>query len=246
MKEQKLAELIKSGYPHVKEKAGLASWVLPEHGLNRITDEVGDNGILKVSRPLGLTENMERLLKSAPDPASVPQQAWQEAVKQWQPLSQVSPVIAAFLEVAGLVTAQLHSIRNGVDPMVICRSLAVLLFAPFVEQGQALLSELAGVLGRPANDPAELIKSYAGAVIGGDITALEKVNQSIVKYSDWQEWASAMQERALSCRHTPKLIAVTPPLSAELAGVMAIFMKEGHDESSGDNPGYSGEPVAAQ
>jgi hypothetical protein len=246
MKEQKLAELIKGGYPYVKDEAGLAPWVLPEHGLNRIVDKVGDDGILKVSRPLGLTENVESLLKSAPDPANVSQPAWQEAVKQWQPLSQVRPVVAAFLEVAVPVMAKYHEIKPKVDPMVICRSLAVLLFAPFIQQGQALLGELAGVLGRPANDPGELIKSYARAVIGGDITALEKVNQSIVKYSAWQEWASALQEQALGCRHTPKLIAVTPPLLADLTGVLAILMKEGHDESGRENPRHPGEPVTAQ
>lgn len=246
MKEQKLAELIKSGYPYVKDEAGLAPWVLPEHGLNRIVDEVGDDGILKVSRPLGLTENVERLLKSAPDPSSVPQQAWQEAVKQWQPLSQVRPVVAAFLEVAGPVMAHLQVIKSKVDPMVICRSLAVLLYAPFIDQGKALLEEVAGVLTRQTNDPAELIRSYAEAVNRGDIQTLEKVNRCIVKYSAWQEWASAMQERALSCRHTPKLIAVTPPLSAELAGILTTIMREGHDESSRDNPEYSGEPVATQ
>jgi hypothetical protein len=91
-----------------------------------------------------------------------------------------------------------------------------------------------------------LIRSYAGAVNRGDIPTLEKVNQCIVKYSVWQEWASALQEQALSCRYTSKLIAVTPPLSADLIGVLAILMKEEHDEYSGDNPGYPGDQVIAQ
>ena len=58
--------------------------------------------------------------------------------------------------------------------MVICRSLAVLLFAPFIQQGQALLEEIAGVLGRPASDPAELIVSYAEAVRRSDIPTVER------------------------------------------------------------------------
>ena len=246
MKEHKLAELIKTGYPHVKDEVGLASWVLPEHGLNRIVDEVGDSGILKVSQPLGLTESVERLLKNAPDPASVPPQAWQDAVMQWQSSSQINAVVAAYLETAGPVIAQSQSIKSRIDPMVICRSLAVLLFAPFIDQGKALLGELAGVLSRPANDPGELIKSYAEAVNRGDISTLEKVNQCIVKYSAWQEYASALQEQVLRCRYTPKLVAVTPPPSADLAGVLATLIKEGQDESSGDNPEYSCKPVVAQ
>jgi len=246
MAEDKLTRWVKAGYPYVKEKAGLAPWVLPEHGLNRIADEVGDNGLLKVSRPLGLAEGVERLLESAPDPASVSPQAWQDAVKQWQPLSQVSSVIAAFLEVAGPVMAQCQSNKSRIDPMVICRSLAVLLFAPFIDQGRALLGELASVMDKQANDPAELIRSYAEAVCSSDIPTLEKVNQCIVEYNYWQEWASALQEQVLNCRYTSRLIGVTPPLSAGLVGLLTTLMKEGHDESRGDNPGYPGEPVIAQ
>lgn len=246
MAEQKLTRWVKTGYPYVKDGAGLVSWLLPEHGLNRTVDEVGDSGILKVSQPLGVAEGVERLMERAPDPASVSLQAWQDAVRKWQPLSQVRPVIAAFLEVASPVTAQCQGIKSMIDPMVICRSLAVLLFAPFIDQGKALLGELAGVLDRPASAPAELIRSYAGAVNRGDIPTLEKVNQCIVKYSAWQESATALQEEALRCRHTPKLIAVTPPLSAGLAGILTTLMKEGHDEYSGDNPGYPGDQVTAQ
>lgn len=246
MAEQKLTRWVKTGYPYVKEGAGLVSWVLPEHGLNRTVDEVGDSGILKVSQPLGLAEGVERLLEGAPDPLDVSPQAWQDAVRKWQPLSQLRSVIAAFLEVAGPVMAQLQGIRCRIDPMVICRSLAVLLFAPFNDQGKALLGEVAGVLDRQANDHAELIVSYGEAVGRSDIPTLEKVSRCIVKYNSWREWASALQEQVLSCRRTPKLIGVTPPLSADLVGILTTLMKEGYDESSGDNPGYPGEPVIAQ
>jgi hypothetical protein len=227
MKEQKLAKLIKSGYPHVKDKAGLAPWVLPEHGLNRVTDEAGDRGILEVSRSLGLTESLERLLKSAPDPSGIPPQAWQDAVTRWPPSSQISAVVAAYLETSGPVIAQSQSLKSRIDPMVICRSLAVLLFAPFADRGKELLEEMAGILGSPATAPAGLIRSYAGAVNRGDIPTLEKVNQCIVKYSDWQEYASALQEQALKCRHSPKLVAVTPAPSTDVIGLLARMIKEG-------------------
>ena len=246
MAEDKLTRWVKTGYPHVKEGAGLLSWVLPEHGLNRTVDEVGDSGILKVSQPLGLAEGVERLLEGAPDPLDVSPQAWQDAVRKWQPLSQLRSVIAAFLEVAGPVMAQLQVIKPRVDPMVICRSMAVLLFAPFIDQGRALLGEVAGVLDRQTNDYAELIVSYAEAVRRSDIPTVEKVNQCIVKYNSWQEWASALQEQVLSCRYTPRLIAVTPPLSADLVGFLATMFKEGYDESGGDHTEDSGEPVLAQ
>ena len=87
---------------------------------------------------------------------------------------------------------------------------------------------------------------YADAVLHEDIKTLEEVNRRIVKYSDWQKWADGMQEQALKCRHTPKLVAVTPPPSDELASVLGIMIKEGHHGSSGDSPKHPGDQVVAQ
>jgi hypothetical protein len=246
VKEQKLAEFIKSGYPHVKDEGGLAPWALPEHGFNRMVDEAGDDNILRASRPLGLTEGVERLLKIAPDPSAIPPQSWQDAVKQWQPSSQVSSVVAAYLEAIGPVLSQSQSLKPRIDPMVICRSMAVLLLAPFVDQGKTILEEVSAILGGPASAPAGLIKSYAAAVCRGDITTLDKIDRTIVKYGNWQEWANGMQEQALKCRHTPKLVAVTPPPSVDIVGLLATMMKEAHHGSSGDSSEHPDKPVVAQ
>jgi len=246
MKEPKLVEFIKSGYPYVKDETGLPSWVLPEHGLNRVTDEVGDSGILEVSRPLGLTESVEHFLKEAPDPSNIPPQDWQDAIKRWQPSSHVSTVVTAYLEAIGPVMAKIQSIKPRIDLVMICRSLAVLLFAPFVDCGRALLEEIAGKLDGSPSDPAGLIKRYADAVYRADIATLDNIDRSIVKYSNWQEWMVALQKQALKCRHTPKLVAVTPPPSADMARVLATLMKEVYHGSSGDSPQHQGEPVVAQ
>jgi hypothetical protein len=154
--------------------------------------------------------------------------------------------MTAFVEVAEPIMAQFEKVRPAIDPIVICRCLAVLLYAPLVDRGKMVSQELAGVLGGQADQPARLIVSYATAVIRGDIPTLEKVNQSILKYSDWQEWALALQEEVLRCRLKPKLIAVTPPLSTSLVSTLATMIKEGYDESSGDHSAHSGDQVVAQ
>jgi hypothetical protein len=245
MAEQTLTRWLKTGYPHIKAGCGLPPWVLPERSLSRVTEEVGDAGILKVGRPLGLAGGLD-WLKEAPDPATVSPEAWQEAVKQRQSLSQFGRCIGAFLKIADTITAGLPLIRSRIDPMVVCRSLAVLLFAPFIDQGKAVLAEVASALSSDGGEPSQLILSYGEAVMREDIVMVEKVNQSIVKYSAWQEWALALQEEVLRCRYTPRVIAVTPPLSAKLVSVVATMIKEGHDEFRRDYPGYSGKPVLAQ
>jgi hypothetical protein len=104
------------------------------------------------------------------------------------------------------------------------------------------------VLGGQANQPAQLIVSYAAAVVRGDIPTLEKVYQCILKYSDWQEWASVLQEEVLRCRLKPRLVAVTPPPSSDLAALLATMIKEetGYDESGSDPAGNSGDAILAQ
>jgi len=244
MAKQMITRLLKTVYPYLKAESGIPPWLFPERSLNQAIDAVGEKGLLRVGRPLGTADGV---LKSAPDPASITPQEWQEAIRQWRPLSQLGPMMMAFVEIAEPIMAHFEKIRPAIDPMAICRSLAVLVYAPLVEQGKAISQELAGVLGVKANQPAELIASYAAAVVRGDISTLEKVNQCVVKYGDWQEWALSLQEEALRCRLKPRLIAVTPPLSAELASIVVTMFKEAsYDESRGDHPGSSGNPVLAQ
>ncbi|MDD5702294.1 MAG: hypothetical protein PHU23_09635 [Dehalococcoidales bacterium] len=241
MTTQKLSEWIKTGYPYLKEEVGLAEWVLPKHLFNRAIDEVGDAGILKASRTLGLTDNLVHLMNEVSDPGSIPIADWQEAISKWPPLSEVGPVVAAFLQ------TQYRSLNSGFNPKIICRSLAVLLYAPFVDCGKKLLQEIALILDRPAADSAGLIRSYVEAVKKGDVQTLEKVNDSIVKYGAWRKWASVMGEQALKCRYTPKLIAVTPPNTPDLLSLLTNLIKERQDNGpSGNSKENPGKPPVTQ
>lgn len=246
MSEGKLTKWIKQGYPHLKNSIRLDPWILPEHGFDRIVDAVGESGILEVSRPMGLTENVERLLNVSPDSSVVLPQVWEDAVKKWLPLSHVKPIITAYLEVVEQVTASCYSNNYGIDTIAVCRHIAVLLLAPFVEQGKVLLEEIADILGKPATAPGELLKSYADAVCRMDIKTLDKINGCIVKYSKWQEWALKLQELVLKCPYTSKLVAVTPEPSTEVIGLLATLIKEAYHGPSGDSPECTGEQVTAQ
>ncbi len=224
MTEKRLTKWLEAGYPYLKAGSGLPAWLLPERSLNSAADKLGDSGILQMSQPLDLAKGI--VPEQLPDPASFSSEAWQRAVKQWPPLSQVRPVIEAFLEISGRVMVQFRCIRAKVDPMVICHSLAVLLFAPFLAEGRPVVEEVACILGRDASRPAELITGYAEAVISGDTATVEKVNGCILRYSIWAEWAAAVEEEALRCQSNPRLIAVIPPLSSELTNVLALMIKE--------------------
>lgn len=245
MKGQTLTKWLKAGYPHLKAGSGLPAWLLPERNLCQTADEVGDCGILRMSQPLNLAKGI--IPDQLPEATAFSAEAWQEAVRQWPPLGQVRPIVEAFLGVAERVTSQLHRIRLMVEPTVVCRNMAVLLLAPFVNQGKPIIEELASILGSDTSHPAELITGYAEAVTKGDTVTVEKVNECIVKYSSWAKWAAILQEQVLRLQYTPRLIAVTPPISSELVCVLASMVKEGqYDESRGDRPGHTSSQVCAE
>ena len=244
MARQTITGLLKAAFPHLKAASGLPPWLLPERSLDQALEAVGDGGLLRMGRPLGLAAWAD----GAPEPASLSPPEWPRALKEWRPLPQFGSVVAAFIEVAEAVTAQLEKHRPDMDPMAVCRSLAVLLFVPFVDRGRPLLEEMARALGNDAGQPATLITAYAGAVARGDIATLEKVHRCILRYGHWREWASVLQAEVLRCRLKPRLIAVTPAFSADVISVLAAMVKEemSHDESGGDHPGSPGGPVLAR
>jgi hypothetical protein len=209
-------------------------------------DEVGDGDILDASGTLGLVEGMEQLLERVSDPGSVSSQDWLVAVSNWPSISQVVPVVTAFLEAVVPAIEALHETKSTLTPQVVCRCLAVLLFAPFTGRKERVLQEVAGVLDGSEGDPAGLIRSFAAAVSGNDLRTVEKVDHCIVQYDSWRQWVSAMQKQALTCQHIPKLIAVTPPPSADLASILVALIKEGYGEYTGDHAEYPGKSVIAR
>ena len=231
MAEQTLTGWLKTAYPHVKEASGLPPWLLPEKSLFRTADEIGDRGLLTMGQPLGLTDGVEYALRSAGDPSLVSADDWQERIRRWPYLSQVTPVVVAFVETADMIMARLPLIARDIAPDIISRSLAVLLFAPFIDRGRTLLEDVAAVLGGDAGQPAQLIRRYGECVTNRDSATLERVNGCIVQYRYWQAWAQALQQTALTCRHMPRLIAITPPPSAEMTAVLVAMMMEENDES---------------
>lgn len=241
MSKETITEWVKAGYPYLKEGAGLPSWALPASSLELVVDELKDSGILGLSRPLKLAGNIEAVHDRMPDPSVFSAEAWQQAVSQWPPLAQVMTVVEAYLEVADRVAAQLGRIGDRIEPAVIRRSLAVLLLAPLVPQGKRLTVEMAGVLAASADQPEQLLRGYAGAVMEGDVATVEAVNQCIVKYSTWAKWAKELQRQTEVMKCRPRLVAVTPPLSSELASVLAVMIKE--EEQDGPGRDYSEHPA---
>lgn len=230
MTEQRLIRWLEAGYPYLKAGSQLPAWLLPERSLNSAADKLGDQAILEMSQSLDLAKGTGS--GQVPDPATFSPEDWQKAVEHWPPLPQVRPIVEALLGAADRIVAYFCTGEPGTDRMMVCRSMAVLAFAPFITEGKPVIEELACILDGNASQPAELITRYAEVVLSGDGLTVEEINQCIVRYSSWAEWAATVQELTLKCQYTPRLIAVTPPLSPELVGALVSMIKEGHHDES--------------
>jgi len=229
MKTQKVVKLLQQGYPYFKEESRLPAWVVPEHSFTRMTDELGDESVLGLSQPLRLTEGMAEIVDKCPDPEMVPADAWQTAVKLWPPHTQVNPLVDACLAAAGRILKEFREGGLSVDPLAVCRGMAVLGCAPFVAQGKRIMKELAAVLEGSVTEPAGLVQRYAQAVTSGDTDTVKRVDDCIAKRSQWAEWARVFLQQMKDFPYTPKPIGVTPPLSAELVSVLARMIAERQD-----------------
>ena len=247
MRGQRLVKWLKTGYPCLKEEGRLPVWILPEQSFDKVADELGDWHILEMSQPLSFAGGVEDLFEKAPNPEAVSGEAWQMAVMQWPSLLRVRPMVEACLEAATMIMKQFYSGQLKVEPMTVCRSMAVLGFAPFVPQGEPLLAELASILKGDINCPAELVRRYALALVHGDELTLGEVDNCIARHNQWAEWAALFTEGGQNLSCTPKLVAVTPPVSTELVYVLAEMVEEaGDDESRRDYPQYPASDISAQ
>lgn len=238
---------LKTGYPPFKEESRLPVWILPEHSFDKVADELGDYRILEMSRPLRFADSIEDLFEKTPDPETLPVEAWRSTAMCWLPLLQVRPMVEALLEAMTMIVRHFQSSEPKVEPMTVCRSMAVLGFAPFVPQGESLLAELASILHGDGNQPAGLIRRYAQAVLHGDTLTISRVDNCIARHSQWAEWAALFIEGGQSLSCTPKLVAVTPPVSTELVHVLAEMVEEtGDDESGRDYPQYPASDIRAR
>jgi len=247
MRGQRLVTWLKTGYPHFKEESGLPVWILPERSFDKVADELGDWHILRMNQPLSFAEGVEDLFEKAPDPETLPIEAWRSTVICWPPLLQVRPMVEAYLEVVTMIVRYFQSSQPKVEPVRVCRSIAVLGFVPFVSQGEPLMAELASILKGDASHPEELVRCYASALIRGDELTIDEVDNCIARHSQWAEWAALFIEGGQSLSCTPKLVAVTPPVSTELVYVLVEMIgATGDDESRRDYPQHPASDICAR
>ena len=223
MSKDLLTRYVESGFPHLKQVAGLPDGLLPDFAA--VVRQLGDEGMLKLVAPSGLAERIKTLLVQAPDPASLPVEIWQQAIANWPPARQVFSATMSFLRACERVDALERRGTLTID-FALVRGLVVTSYAPFAPNGSELVSGLADILGDTAADPARLLDRYITAVVEGDNDTLADVDRCIVRKRVWCEWSERILTAAKAFPFRPRVIGISPPLTSELKQVMVNMMME--------------------
>jgi len=233
MKERKLSRWLKKGYPHFKEECRLPAHVLPKHTFVRLMDELGDENMVEVSQSIMAPEGVQAAIDKEPEPETVPAEAWQTVITLWPACPGVKPVVESCLDATCRIMSQVQSGQLKMSVETVCRTIAVLGFAPFLYTGREIMEDIAAILGGTADDPPEMIKRYADVVTSGDVEMVPRIDSCIVNHGQWAAWAELLLQRVRDFSYTPKPVAITPPLSPEVIRVLARMLKEGADNGPG-------------
>lgn len=227
--------LLKSGYAPSKEAAGLPEWVLPARSFAEVTTELGDKAVLEMTRPLGLAPDLLTQILPLAARDNVYQEDFRKAAQNWAAIPVVKPVIEACLGAQVILAKRRKGeLRIKINPY---RALSVLAVAAFTPRAEPILTDLAAILGGDKDQPDELIGRYVDAVLGNDTATLKRIDDCIAGYAEWVEWSAVFEKMALGVKTEPRLVAVTPPISADVVWVLAQMVKEAcQDEPRGDHP----------
>ena len=224
MKQNLLAPYIKTGFPYFREISKLPEWLVP--GAAEVVSQLGDESLLELVEPLGLTEEIQSCLAQAPKADKLPVGEWCEAIGRWYAVHQVVPVTMALLRAREKIEAMQRRGIGGVNSVSKVRSLVTIAFAIFIPNGGKILDRLAVVLGGNPTEPAELLNRYVTALVSDDKDTLYRVEECIQRDQMWTTWFARFSNCAMAFPYLPRVIGVSPVPSSALIQLLATMIKE--------------------
>jgi len=223
MKQNLLVPYIQTGLPYFREITKLPEWLVP--GAAEVASQLGDESLLELIEPLGLTGKIQSCLAPA-SADQLPVGEWREALERWYVVHQVVPVTMALLRAREKVEAMERRGMGGINSTSVVRSLVTIAFAIFIPNGGKILDRLAVVLGGNPTEPAELLNRYIAALVSDDKDTLSRVEECFQRDQMWTAWFARFSNCALSFPDLPRVIGVSPVPSSALIPLLATMFKE--------------------
>ncbi len=224
MSQNLLARYIEVGLPPLREISKLPEWLVP--GLTEVASQLGDQSVLEIAEPLGLTKGRESCLAQADEADKLPAEIWREGIGRWDAVHQVLPVTMALLRACEKVEALEQRGVVATTSASTVRGLATIAYAAFVPNGGKMLGRLAGILGGSPAEPAALLSLYVKAVENSDKDTLAGVEECISHDPVWLEWSKRFLAGGTAFPFIPRLVGVIPAPTSELIRLLAAMIME--------------------
>jgi hypothetical protein len=224
MRQNLLVPYIKTGFPYFREISKLPEWLVP--GAAEVACQLGDESLLELIKPLGLTGEIQSGLAQSAGEDKLPVEEWREALERWYVMPQVVPVTLALLRAREKVEDMERRGVIGINSTSVVRSLVTIAFAIFIPNGGKILDRLAVVLGGNPTEPAELLNRYVTALVSDDKDTLSRVEECIQRDPMWTAWFARFSDCALAFPYLPRVIGVSPVPSSALVPLLATMFKE--------------------
>ncbi len=224
MKNERLAQYVEVGLPHLRQVSKLPEWLVPD--LPEMAGWLGDETMLGLAGPIGLSEGIKSLLNQAPETSKLPDEIWQEGIGRWQAVNQVVPVTMALMRAREKVEAMERRGVVAIRSVSTVRGLATIAYAAFVPSGGKILDRLGVILGGSPEEPAALLNLYVKALESGDRDTLAGVEECILRDPSWAEWSKRFIAEGVALPFIPRVIGVSPVPTGELVQLLAAMIVE--------------------
>ncbi len=224
MKKEILTRYVEAGLPHFRQASKLPECLAPD--TVALACELGDQAMLEIAEPLGISEKIKAGLEQATKADELPIEKWQEVTGRWQAIDQVMPVMMALLRAREKVEALERRDVSIANSTTMARALATIACATFAPDGGKILDRLAGILGGNPNEPAALLIRYVETLESGDRDILDAVDECILRDPAWTEWFNRFSDRAATISFTPRVVGISPVSTAELIRLLAEMIRE--------------------
>ena len=224
MKNGRLAQYVEDGLSHLRQVSKLPEWLAP--GVPEVASQLGDEAILELTEPLGISDKIKAWLAQAPEANKLPDEVWQEVIGRWQAVHQVVPVTMALLRAREKVEALERRGAVGISSVSTVRGLATIAYTAFAPNGGKILDRLAVILGGNPLEPAALLNLYVKALENGDRDTLDSVEECILQDPPWAEWSKRFIAEGVDFPFIPRVIGVSPVPTGELIQLLAAMTVE--------------------
>lgn len=176
-----ILEAMRELLPDVRNATGLPPWLIADEEVHHILKQLSDEAI----KPLMMPGDAELKEGDVATVRNAPAEARQLAMRVWADSHHLRDVLWTLAELVHTVNGM---DKFSVEPVLVKRSLPVLVMACFFLGGETMLGQLASAVGADPQKPDTAIDAYRKAISRGEHARLARLVSLVEADPVWSSW----------------------------------------------------------